>query len=289
MKLNRASIYILSIVLLGGVSLVAVNLIRSQVERVMSERSAPANETQSQKVKRLVKNFKQGNPIFAIPAAIELTDEFRPIKKSPELKKIAESTVPELIPVLSDTNPGIQLYTIQILGSMGESAQAAIPPMLPFLKDPNEAVRSSTVEALGEMGAAAKSAIPQIMPLLSDGSGLVRRSSVQALGHLGQSAKSAVPQIIPLLQDSDYYVRYYTISAIGEIGDSAELLIPFLKDPDSTMRTRAILALSNKQALSSLTIPQLLALLKESDLEYRAQEELNRRGYKPSSVVDHRP
>jgi HEAT repeat protein len=281
MKMKRAYIYLLSVVLLGGVSLVVVNLIRAQVARVMSEVAVPANETHSQKINRLVKNFKQGNMLFTIPAATELINEFCLAKESTELRNIAEATVPQLSPVLNDPNPGMQAYTVQILGCMGESAQSAIPQMLPLLKDPSEAVRSSTVDALGKMGLAAKSAIPQIIPLLNDGSGPVRRNSVEALGKMGQSAKSAVPQIIPLLHDSDYYVRCYTISAIGKIGDSAELLIPFLKDSDRTIRTSAMLALSNKQALSSLTIPQLVALLKESDLEYRAQEELKRRGYKP--------
>jgi HEAT repeat protein len=311
--MKRASIYVGSIVLLGGVALVAVNVIRSQVERVMSEVAVPANETQSQTVNRLVKDFKQSNSIFSLPTAIELIDEFCTTPKSPELRKIAESTVPQLIPVLSSNDSHMRLSTIQILGCMHESAQSAIPQIIPLLNDPDAIIRSATVDALSEMGEAAKSAIPQIIPLLGDGNTPVRTSAVKFLGHMGPSAKSAAPHIIPLLHDSDDSVRRYAISAIGGIGTSAELLMPFLQDSDKTLRTDAALALSDQNALSNLTVPQLVAILKESALQYRAQDEvesgqrlkkssslwqhlqsriqneLTKRGHKPSAAIDHRP
>ena len=90
---------------------------------------------------------------------------------------------------------------------MRESAKVAIPDLIPLLKDSDRGVRRSTVSILGFIGESAKVAIPDLIPLLKDSDSEVRRSTVSILGSMGESAKVAIPDIVPLLKDPDQAVQ----------------------------------------------------------------------------------
>ena len=75
---------------------------------------------------------------------------------------------------------------------------------------------------------------------------LIREASIKALGNIGDAA--AVPHLIPLLQNKSIAIRLSTLKALENIGDPS--VIPHFrtvaeKDPDTTVKKEAIIALDN--------------------------------------------
>ncbi|MEZ2236475.1 HEAT repeat domain-containing protein, partial [Microcoleus sp.] len=155
------------------------------------------------------------------------------------------------------------------LGRIGAEAKTAVPQLIPLLKDSDADVRSSAADALGRIGAEAKTALPQLILLLKDSDANVRSSAAFVLGSIGAEAKTALPQLILLLKDSDANVRSSATSALGSMGAEAKTavpqLIPLLKDSDADVRSSAADALGRIGAEAKTALPQLILLLKDSD------------------------
>jgi HEAT repeat protein len=277
MKIKPALPFFFLILLCVGAPLLYVASLNSLGN--FQAHSAPENENRSDKVNRLVKLVKSWNGFAAISATSQLSMEFISIQDSPELKKLAESTIPQLTPLLRDFDADVRQYAVRIVGSMRESAQPAIPQIIPLLKDSDYSVRSAAAEALGKIGKPAESAIPQMIPLLKDSSWVVRRDTASSLGNMGDAAKPAIPELILLLDEKNSenkkYVRHAAILALGSLGGSERVIAPFVKDSDKSISDAAVLALSlsfpksHGKVKSQLTTPELLSMFNDSNKELR--------------------
>ncbi|MCY7383025.1 MAG: HEAT repeat domain-containing protein, partial [Microcoleus sp. CAN_BIN18] len=134
----------------------------------------------------------------------------------------AKTAVPQLIPLLKDSDTDVRRSATNVLGSIGAEAKTAVPQLILLLKDSDINVRSSATNALGSIGAEAKTAVPQLILLLKDSDRFVRSSAATALGSFGAEAKTAVPQLIPLLKDSYAEVRSSATSALESIALSLQ-------------------------------------------------------------------
>jgi HEAT repeat protein len=67
------------------------------------------------------------------------------------------------------------------LGKIGAEAKTAVPQLIPLLKDSNANVRLNAAFALGKIGAEAKTVVPQLIPLLQDSDANVRSNAAYAL------------------------------------------------------------------------------------------------------------
>ncbi|WP_293342989.1 HEAT repeat domain-containing protein, partial [Microcoleus sp. CAWBG58] len=174
--------------------------------------------------------------------------------------------VPQLVPLLKDSDANVRRSAASALGGMGAEAKTVVPQLVPLLKDSDANVRSSVASALGGMGAEAKTVVPQLVPLLKDSDVNVRISVASALGGMGAEAKTVVPQLVPLLKDSDANVRGLTALTLGRIGAETKTavpqLIPLLKDPneyvhDSAANALVSIALSLQEKAKILTSTEL--------------------------------
>ena len=148
-------------------------------------------------VRRSVTEALKGIGDRAIPALVKAS------KKSDV--KLRRNAVNVLREIMGGHSKGNFYYTLELQNS--SEAKTAVPQLIPLLKDSDADVRSSAADALGNIGAEAKTAVPQLIPLLKDSDAGVRINAACALWNMGAEAKTAVPQLILLLKDSDADVR----------------------------------------------------------------------------------
>jgi HEAT repeat protein len=109
----------------------------------------------------------------------------------------------------------VRLNAAFALRKIGAEAKTFVPQLIPLLQNSDANVRVNAVYVLGKIGAEAKTAVPQLIPLLQDSHATVRVNAVYALGKIGAEAKTAVPQIPPL-QDSIATVQVYSVRSSAD-------------------------------------------------------------------------
>jgi HEAT repeat protein len=222
---------------------------------------------------------------------------FRKMRESAKL-----AAVPQLVPLLTNTDATIRHSVLSTFGGMGKPAHSAKSNVLLLLNDPEQlvwmqaivtlkdieapitsqmierltlllkdwdvGVRNRATWALGEIGEPAKSAIPALTRLINNkDAGIdMRFTAVSALGKMGESAKVAIPDLTPLLKDPDQNIRRSVIEALGKIGEPAKsVVIAALKHPDLEVRFLAAHALGEMGPSAQSSIPDLVRLLKDPE------------------------
>jgi HEAT repeat protein len=113
---------------------------------------------------------RSGDPDKQLPALLEL------------IKIHAESSLPDIIPLLSSPDEEVRAEAARAVGYLGSGQASSLGPLLlPLLSDSNELVRDEAVEALGlVIYPPASAALKGI--LRNDPSWMVRASVAEALG-----------------------------------------------------------------------------------------------------------
>ena len=143
------------------------------------------------------------------------------------------SAVPPLVQLLSGEKSRDVRWAITLaLGNTGDPA--AIPPLVQALRDPDKYVRFGTAMALGKLGWEPAGEERALL--------LIARQEWDSLPALG------APAAHPLLwatRDRDPAIRAQAVDLLGALGDArgAEACDLVLRDPDSEVRWRAVLAL----------------------------------------------
>jgi HEAT repeat protein len=150
------------------------------------------------------------------------------------LGEIGDPTaVPSLVRALSLEKSGEVRWAIALaLGNAGDPA--AIPPLVQALRDPDKYVRFGAAMALGKLGWEPSGEDRALL--------LIARQEWDSLPALGAWA------LQPLLwatRDPDPSIRARAVDLLGALGDArgADACDLVLRDPDSEVRWRAVLAL----------------------------------------------
>ncbi len=167
---------------------------------------------------------------------------------------------------LSFTSP---LLLIRNAAAQSLSASKANPKeiasLIEKLKSNDERELDTAISELGKIG---EPAIPALIEALRDRNLLVRRSAAQILVRIGSPA---IPALVKALKNSGVRVRAaYTLGNIGaETKTAVPQLIVLLKDSDVDVRVSAAYALRNIGAEAKTALPQLVSLLKDSNANVR--------------------
>jgi HEAT repeat protein len=200
-----------------------------------------------------------------------------PLLKDTRINKVAESAertivaigpsaIPELLPLLNDTDPFIRRGIAYIFGSMGASAKATTPELTKRLKDSSPQVRSAAVSSLASIEGPI-AVMPLLIPLLKDPDGGVRQSAAWSLTIIRDIEthykiyESLIPHLIPLLKDESVITRIRVLAVLEWTSwTSTELakpaipeLISLLQDPNSSVRERAATTLRNLREAAAPT------------------------------------
>ena len=183
-----------------------------------------------------------------------------------------ERVILPLIYALRDPASSVRKCAARSLGR--SESTTAVQPLVTALSDSDRGVRDTAAESLGHLGAHAYSTLVEAL------SSPQWETRVGALIALRLSDVDSDPlMIVPLLEDENHYVRREATKTLGRIGGANILgdLAYVLKDPDPGVRIRAINGIvrhADPLRVQMLLIP----LLKDEDstVRLRVHEELRK-------------
>ncbi|MEM8723423.1 MAG: HEAT repeat domain-containing protein, partial [Cyanobacteria bacterium P01_G01_bin.39] len=177
---------------------------------------------------------------------------------------IANTSFPEILKTLQDSDASVRYYAAVALGKIGDST--AVAKLIEALGDHDDWVRYSAQEALVKIGDS--TAVAKLIEALGGRDDSVRYYAAVALGQIGDS--TAVAKLIEALGDRDDSVRYYAAVALGQIGDSRAVakLIEALGDRKDSVRSSAAAALG--EIGDSKAVPKLIKALGDRDYWVRS-------------------
>ncbi len=125
-------------------------------------------------------------------------------------------SVPHLIELLRQADPGTRYLAARALGQIGDEAEAALPTLLAALRDNDMFLRAGITGALIKIG---YPAVPGLTSALFDPNNAVRRAACKALGKIG--SERAVPALKYSLRDHNAGVRKFAREALERIDSPA--------------------------------------------------------------------
>lgn len=125
-------------------------------------------------------------------------------------------SVPHLIELVSEADPGTRYLAAKALGQIGDEAESSVPVLLVAMRDNDMFLRAGITGALINIG---YPAVPGLTKALFDHNKAVKRAAAKALGKIGSDR--CVPALVNSLNDEDPGVRKFVREALERI-DSPE-------------------------------------------------------------------
>lgn len=138
-------------------------------------------------------------------------------------------TVRALKHTLCDDTPRVRIEAAEALAVLGEHAEPAVSAIARMIEsDDVPLVRAACAEALGKLTLCPELSVPALSKALSNPSRAVRCAATWGLIQFGSYASPAVSDLIEALRDPDETVKRRAVKAIGAIGASAKNALPYL-------------------------------------------------------------
>jgi HEAT repeat protein len=84
------------------------------------------------------------------------------------LARIGAAAVPQVLPMLQNPDPQLQIRGAEILARIGPDAQLAVPDLTTLLAANDPAVRKAAAHALGQIGPAAAPAVDELIRTVAE-------------------------------------------------------------------------------------------------------------------------
>jgi HEAT repeat protein len=199
----------------------------------------------------------------------------------------AAPAVEPLAVCVQSEDPALRLHAGLALGRIGPEA---IPHLLPLLQSPDKEAARSAATALGRMGEQAKDALDDLLAVAGQSpSPYVRISCLQAMTSISGDPGAGILETIPLLESEDPGVRCACLDAVRESGTTEkairEKVCENLQDPAGKVRGAAALTLARVEPDAKESVPLLLTLLSDNDLDVRAHAVMALAHYGPEASV----
>jgi HEAT repeat protein len=179
------------------------------------------------------------------------------------LMRLSPRVLKELRQFASDPSPAIRSRAVWALGLSG--SKDAVPALVRALRDEESSVRSSAAYMLAMIPD--RRSVPHLLKSLEDSDEDVASASADALGVIGDPA--AIESLKTYVKSGAQDAGKAGMSALAGIGQqSAGVLLTFLKDEDSEIRTAAAGALAELRSPS--TVNALIEALSDKDGSVRA-------------------
>jgi HEAT repeat protein len=137
-----------------------------------------------------------GSNVGGLIADLKSPDRDVSGKANLTLIQLGESSVPDLVQMLKDPDPGYRATAARTLWGLGSRGKAAVPALGEALADDDTSVRMTAAMALEGMGPDSSPAVPALARALKDKNATVRQWAAKALGRVGRAAESAVPALV---------------------------------------------------------------------------------------------
>jgi len=183
----------------------------------------------------------------------------------------------DLLPLLQDANPNVQLHAMYALLDVGDEAAPTVArALLPLFTSTDDHVRYLTANYCYALGpAAAPVVVPALLPFLRKTNDAGRLRAIISLGRLGPAAAPAARELLAVLDYPDTepvghrggFSQHAAAEALGQLGPSVvPLVVPALvqhfKDEDLMLNDSIHSAFECMGAAAApLAIPAALPLL----------------------------
>jgi hypothetical protein len=159
------------------------------------------------------------------------------------LGSIATTAIPDMIPLLSDTNTSfVAAAAIAAVGSDGTRALAA------SMTNQNPRIRCDIVMALGTTRERSPLVQTTLVNATTDSHYLVRWAAAGALGRIEADPRVTLPALTNAAHDTNRIVRKSALDALGGLGKAASPAIETIRqatnDTDPMIRAAALSSLS---------------------------------------------
>lgn len=216
---------------------------------------------------RLGKIGGEGAAVLLFNAMADRNEEVR-LAATASLKKIKDPSVASmLIEALKFPNKWLPARIAEVLLSLGEVSVTALEGAL---TDNDPVIRGYVIELLGEMGT--KVSAPTLYPALKDENSNVRLQAARVLGRMG--SPEAITLLAELLNDPETKVRVQAVRSIGKIGGpgAARLLEKLLVPEEDPLTQIAVLDSLKLMGGEGLNVIKRIALSEGHSLREKAKE-----------------
>lgn len=180
----------------------------------------------------------------------------------------------KIVKCLNDENISVAEQAVQTLGLLKSGANETVPDLIKMLAKHD--MKDLAKKALAEIGTGAKSTVPELIALTDDRKPAeIRIAAMDSLGAIGSAANDAVPVLIPFIYEKDTIIKTASANALTKIGKASNEAIPqlikLLKHKDANVRLRAISELSDLGKAAGLALAPLSKLSKDINKEVREE------------------
>lgn len=146
------------------------------------------------------------------------------------LSVAGSDAVAGLIEALTAEREETVKHAVFALGELRGLADSVLPALISLLSDSSAAIRREIAEALGIMASTRQEAVEGLIRCLQDEDTQVRFTAGLSLSRVGPAAVAAVPALAAALDDENRYVRAHALEALRYIGteEAKDILIKAL-------------------------------------------------------------
>ncbi len=216
---------------------------------------------------RIGKIGGEGSALLLFNAMADRNEEVR-LAATASLKKIKDPSVASmLIEALKFPNKWLPARVAEVILSLGEVSVTALKGAL---SDSDPIIRGYVIELLGEMGTTALA--PTLYPALKDDNSNVRLQAARVLGKIGSTG--SVKQLAELFNDPENKVRVQVVRSIGKIGgvDAAKQLEKLLVQEEDPVLQIAVLDSLKLMGGEGLNVIKRIALSEGHFLQEKANQ-----------------
>ena len=179
-----------------------------------------------------------------------------------------EFDLAEIVRLLSSKDVEDRRYGVEFAGSCGA---AVVPYLVVALDDEDPEVREAAAYTLGEMGATAAPAVKPLVARLELRSGFERDNIIEVLLHLSVAVPEAERAVRKLIREGKREFRLEVLMLLQFVDEIADGLVADLVelsfDPDETLQTSAMCALTSTRRRGELALPMLVSRLATDDVD----------------------
>jgi HEAT repeat protein len=172
----------------------------------------------------------------------------------------ASQVVPQLLKLLTDSDPQVRWRTARTLGEYGEQAKEAAPGLRKLLGDSDPIVQYHAATALGKVEDTSDATVDALIGVATSQDPRVARASIAALRNLKPGPKRVAEALAKALKSNDHVTSMHALEAIVEQGPKALPLVKeALKQPETAYLACAAVEQMGPDAAP--VVPDIAALL----------------------------
>jgi len=244
------------------------------------------------------REFIEKMSVIAVSSEYDTDKRVAAIQRLAQRSAVAESAVPGLVKLVSDSSFQIRNAASDALEKIspqwisGVHARKIIPDLIRMLKNSDRDMQMGAARMLGRMGENAENAVADILKLLDDPDGGIRRMGEETLVQIGFPA---LPRLIRRLENASEDLSRLILGIAEQISpewkkeeiaqNEIRRYIKMMTEADGTARSAAVRILGLIGPEAADIVPQLTEALSDNNMRRSAIALLGKMGAEARSAM----